>query len=117
MAFHHSTSTGKDKLGNDLLHDLGCPATDGQHPVIAKQSFHRVPAHESVIVQPLWLKDTMMLRQFIIAYKKKKRHLVFFGNEFLPFFRKQTRPGFDSLGCIQNHTLAMAPAHNFMLEL
>jgi hypothetical protein len=27
----------KDKFGNNLLHDLGCPATDGQHPVIAKQ--------------------------------------------------------------------------------
>ena len=32
---HETNPTLNDKLGNDLLHDLGCPATDGQHPVIS----------------------------------------------------------------------------------
>ncbi len=32
---HETNPTLKDKLGNDLLHDLGCSSTNGQHPIIA----------------------------------------------------------------------------------
>jgi len=60
----HQPMKSKDQLGNYLLHDLGCPAADGQDPVIAKQPLYRVPAHESVTAEKTTYLDSTKNRYY-----------------------------------------------------